>query len=45
MLRLIAGFERPDHGDILIDGRSVVDSPPNLRPVNPSSSSTRSFLT
>jgi len=33
-LRLIAGFERPDHGDILIDGRSVVDSPPNLRPVN-----------
>ncbi len=33
-LRLIAGFEHPDHGDILIEGRSVVDSPPNLRPVN-----------
>lgn len=33
-LRLIAGFERPDEGDILINGRSVVASPPNLRPVN-----------
>jgi spermidine/putrescine ABC transporter ATP-binding subunit len=33
-LRLIAGFERPDHGDILIEGQSVVDRPPNLRPVN-----------
>jgi spermidine/putrescine transport system ATP-binding protein len=33
-LRLIAGFEHPDRGDILIDGRSVTDDPPNLRPVN-----------
>ena len=33
-LRLIAGFEHPDQGDILIDGRSVRDVPPNLRPVN-----------
>jgi spermidine/putrescine transport system ATP-binding protein len=33
-LRLIAGFEHPDQGDILIDGRSIVDAPPNLRPVN-----------
>lgn len=33
-LRLIAGFEHPDQGDILIDGRSVCDVPPNLRPVN-----------
>jgi len=33
-LRLIAGFERPDQGDMLIDGRSIVDVPPNLRPVN-----------
>ena len=33
-LRLIAGFEHPDQGDILIDGRSVLDVPPNLRPVN-----------
>ncbi len=33
-LRLIAGFEHPDGGDILIDGRSIVDAPPNLRPVN-----------
>jgi spermidine/putrescine transport system ATP-binding protein len=34
VLRLVAGFERPDHGDILIDGQSVADVPPNLRPVN-----------
>ncbi len=33
-LRLIAGFEHPDQGGILIDGRSVVESPPHLRPVN-----------
>jgi len=33
-LRLIAGFEHPDQGDILIDGQSVRDVPPNLRPVN-----------
>ncbi len=33
-LRLIAGFEHPDQGDILIDGRSVVERPPHLRPVN-----------
>jgi len=33
-LRLIAGFEHPDQGDILIDGRSIVEDPPHLRPVN-----------
>jgi len=33
-LRLIAGFEHPDQGDILIDGRSIAGDPPNLRPVN-----------
>lgn len=33
-LRLIAGFEHPDSGDILIEGRSVVATPPNRRPVN-----------
>ena len=34
VLRLIAGFDHPDHGDIQIDGRSVVQNPPHLRPVN-----------
>jgi spermidine/putrescine transport system ATP-binding protein len=33
-LRLLAGFERPDEGEILIHGRSMQDVPPNLRPVN-----------
>jgi spermidine/putrescine transport system ATP-binding protein len=34
ILRLLAGFERPDAGEILIHGRSMQDVPPNLRPVN-----------
>lgn len=34
VLRLLAGFERPDGGTILIDGRSMRDVPPNQRPVN-----------
>ncbi len=33
-LRLIAGFEQPDSGDILIEGRPMRDVPPHLRPVN-----------
>lgn len=33
-LRLVAGFERPDRGEILIEGRSMQNVPPNLRPVN-----------
>ena len=33
-LRLLAGFERPDQGEILIEGRSMREVPPNLRPVN-----------
>jgi spermidine/putrescine transport system ATP-binding protein len=33
-LRLVAGFERPDEGEILIEGRSMRDVPSNLRPVN-----------
>ncbi|MDR7520189.1 MAG: ABC transporter ATP-binding protein [Armatimonadota bacterium] len=32
LLRLVAGFIRPDLGDIKIDGRSVVDLPPYRRP-------------
>jgi len=34
LLRLIAGFELPTSGDILLKGRSVVDLPPHHRPVN-----------
>lgn len=34
LLRMIAGFQRPDHGDIRIKGRSIVSLPPNRRPVN-----------
>jgi len=33
-LRLIAGFESPTAGDVLIQGRSVVNVPPYRRPVN-----------
>lgn len=31
-LRMIAGFEQPTDGDILIDDRSIVALPPNRRP-------------
>src|SRR5687767_14318218 len=34
LLRMIAGFEEPDGGDILLDGASIVGLPPNKRPVN-----------
>jgi ABC-type Fe3+/spermidine/putrescine transport system ATPase subunit len=33
-LRLVAGFERPDEGEILIDGRDVAGLPPYRRDVN-----------
>jgi spermidine/putrescine transport system ATP-binding protein len=33
-LRLIAGFERPTRGRILLDGKDVSDTPPNKRNVN-----------
>jgi iron(III) transport system ATP-binding protein len=33
-LRMIAGFERPDAGTILIGGTDVTQTPPHLRPVN-----------
>src|SRR3954447_7159442 len=33
-LRMIAGFERPDEGRILLDGADTVDTPPHRRPVN-----------
>jgi len=34
LLRMLAGFENPDHGRILLDGRDIVDVPPHRRPVN-----------
>jgi len=34
LLRMIAGFESPDEGDVLLDGTSVVGIAPNRRPVN-----------
>ena len=33
-LRLLAGFELPDDGEILIEGESMRGVPPHLRPVN-----------
>ena len=33
-LRLIAGFERPSAGKVLLDGQDVSDTPPNRRHVN-----------
>jgi putrescine transport system ATP-binding protein len=34
LLRLLAGFERPDAGRILLDGRDIAAMPPHRRPVN-----------
>ena len=34
LLRLVAGFETPSAGRILLDGEDVTDLPPNRRPVN-----------
>jgi spermidine/putrescine transport system ATP-binding protein len=33
-LRLIAGFETPDNGQIIINGQNVTNLPPHKRPVN-----------
>ena len=33
-LRVVAGFERPDEGRVLIDGRDMAHRPPYRRPVN-----------
>src|SRR5450432_4001776 len=33
-LRMLAGFERPDSGSIVVDGRDLAPVPPNRRPVN-----------
>jgi spermidine/putrescine transport system ATP-binding protein len=34
LLRLIAGFESPTSGQILLDSRDITEDPPNRRPVN-----------
>ena len=34
LLRMIAGFERPDGGRILVGGQDITALPPELRPVN-----------
>jgi putrescine transport system ATP-binding protein len=34
LLRMLAGFETPTSGTILLDGKDLADTPPNLRPVN-----------
>ena len=34
IMRMIAGFLEPSSGDIHIRGKSVIDTPPNKRPVN-----------
>ena len=34
LLRLIAGFEMPTSGTILLDGADITELPPNRRPVN-----------
>ena len=34
LLRMLAGFERPSEGRILLDGMDIVDVPPHRRPVN-----------
>lgn len=33
-LRLIAGFDRPDRGPILLQGLELAEAPPHRRPVN-----------
>ncbi len=34
LLRLLAGFEHPTAGAILLDGRDIAGDPPNRRPIN-----------
>jgi len=34
LLRMLAGFETPSEGRILIDGKDIAPLPPNKRPVN-----------
>ena len=34
LLRMLAGFEMPDSGEILLDGKEITRLPPNRRPIN-----------
>jgi spermidine/putrescine transport system ATP-binding protein len=34
LLRLLAGFEHPSAGAVLLDGRDITAQPPNRRPIN-----------
>ncbi|GMO58817.1 MAG: ABC transporter ATP-binding protein [Treponemataceae bacterium] len=34
LLRIIAGFEYPDDGEVLFDAKNIIPLPPNRRPVN-----------
>jgi putrescine transport system ATP-binding protein len=34
LLRMLAGFETPDEGRILLDGRDIAQVPPHQRPIN-----------
>jgi putrescine transport system ATP-binding protein len=34
LMRMLAGFENPTQGDVVLDGKSVVGVPPYRRPVN-----------
>ncbi len=34
LMRMLAGFEQPDAGEILLDGVDITAVPPHLRPVN-----------
>ncbi|MDI7863459.1 ABC transporter ATP-binding protein [Rhizobiaceae bacterium n13] len=34
LLRMLAGFERPTAGEIILDGQDIADIPPYRRPVN-----------
>jgi len=34
LLRMLAGFEMPDEGRVLLDGRDIAAMPPHRRPVN-----------
>ena len=34
LLRMLAGFERPSEGRVLLDGQDMTDLPPHQRPIN-----------
>ncbi len=34
LLRILAGLERPDEGDVLFEGKSIISTPPERRPFN-----------